>query len=119
MKRLVKKLCRSRFFWFVAGLSLLPALSFLRYLAWPTPVDALGWWPGYYEENYVFFPFPHDYSYYLKFHGSQLDFERYARKLGMEHLRISDDEYKEGDEEGGRRVSRSADGIIEYRAFRQ
>ncbi len=61
-----------------------------------------------------------DFSYTLRFPGDREKFETFIRRMNLQNHKVSDDEYKEGSGDGGRRATFSPDkkGFeIEFTAF--
>ncbi|SHI53092.1 hypothetical protein SAMN02745181_0327 [Rubritalea squalenifaciens DSM 18772] len=95
MKERLKRFLSSRPVWYFLGLLTFPILSLIWTLCWPSPKDAMGLFPGYYEEYDSTYTFNGDHEYSLKFPGDREKFLKFVRAMDLEHHKLSDTEYKE------------------------
>jgi hypothetical protein len=106
--------------WFLAGAAFLPAFRYAINLRNPpTAFESMGW-VSHYQENKSMCNFLPDFSYTLRFPGDREKFETFIRRMNLQNHKVSDDEYKEGSGDGGRRATFSPDkkGFeIEFTAF--
>ena len=106
----LKSLIKNRFFWFIAGLALVPLIRYSekQIRRTPTAIDAMGW-VSHYEERKLQFTVLPDFSYSLHFPGDREKFEMFVKRMGLQHHKVSEDEYKEVSGEGERSVRFSPD----------
>jgi hypothetical protein len=106
---MITALFKSPILWFVVGVALFPTVKYFgRYTRQPTAFEAMGWVSHYQESKHFSTVIP-DFSYSLRFPGDREKFESFVKRMNLQEHKISDDDYKEDSNEGGRRATFSPD----------
>lgn len=107
--------------WFLVGVAFLPALRHaFQSGKQVTAIEAMGW-VSHYQENKSKCNFLPDFSYTLRFPGDREKFKTFIKRMDLQDHKVSEDEYKEGSGEAGRRATFSAErkGFeIEFTSYR-